>query len=82
MTERAKHAAKVRDERHTDPIPRQGNAKNTKKWCRGVVGRTHNPEWVNYAEAKNVSGRIFGDWRIYRCQNCGRELDYDFGKRR
>lgn len=78
MTERARRAAKIRDARHTDQPVRHGNNKNTRKWCRGKVGRQHDPEWVSYAEAKNLSTHIFGHWRIMRCKNCRKELLYKF----
>lgn len=67
MTERAKHAARIRDERHTDQRERTGNRKNTKRWCRGVVGREHKYERIE----RVYYGRFVT--RVDKCAACGRE---------
>jgi hypothetical protein len=68
-------ANKRRDERHTkiDDAPAtrsKKSKKNTKLWCKGVVGREHEtscfkkPQCIGYY--------------VLKCNNCGKELDYYF----
>lgn len=68
-------ANRRRDERHTvaDIRPPGGSKKDTKRWCRGRVGREHKPECRTYSEHKRVG---YGpDWRLLICAECGKELD-------
>lgn len=82
MTERAKRAAEIRDARHMDPThPPAGNKKDTKRWCRGVVGREHDAEWVSYSELNHSMGwfmRVFSGWKILRCKKCGKQLRHKY----
>jgi len=82
VTERAKRAARIRDARNNREEVRapSGSRKNTRKWCRGVVGRQHEPEIRDYAEYKKVSPRIFSGWRVVICKNCGKELEMCYGR--
>jgi hypothetical protein len=68
-----------RDERRTlipEPIrPPSGSSKNTKRWCRGKVGREHKPVCRNYADD---AGTIFKGWKILVCESCGKHLEYYF----
>lgn len=57
------------------PKPRVGNAKNTKKWCKGVVGRSHSCTCVSWREYKRVDYAPVS-WKLFVCTECGRELDY------
>ena len=70
---------KRRDARHTkEPEirpPGGSNKKNTKRWCKGKVGREHKPECRNYS---NDVGNLFKGWRILVCTDCGKHLDYYF----
>lgn len=67
-----------KDARHTrgdlPPKPRVGNKKDTKRWCKGVVGREHKLQCVRYQEYKNSA--IGKDWRLLLCTECRKELDY------
>jgi hypothetical protein len=54
----------ARNYTESDTITRGGKRKNTKKWCKGVVGRKHTLALYNkYTFAHN-----------YKCLACGREL--------
>lgn len=62
-----------RDTRNTklpDIRPPSGSKKDTKRWCRGVVGREHEPECrlSKYSFAQ--------EWRDLVCKKCGKELDW------
>lgn len=86
MTERAKHAAHIRNQRQArDEVrPPSGSSKNTKKWCRGVVGREHNGVWMPYTEHKHFQGlhlKALKSWRVLVCTVCGKELEMDYGER-
>lgn len=61
---------KRRDARHIkeDVRPPGGSKKNTKKWCRGVVGREHKPECKPWPSS--------GSWKVLACTSCGKHLDY------
>jgi hypothetical protein len=43
-------------------------SKDTKRWCRGKVGREHQPKCF----VRESSG---GEWRDLRCASCGKILD-------
>ena len=70
MSEWKESANRRRDERRTAVSVRAPAAtkKNTKRWCRGVVGRAHQPECKKHKEFKN--------WYNYQCCVCGKVLDY------
>jgi hypothetical protein len=53
--------------------PGGSNKKNTKRWCKGKVGREHKPECRNYSDHLSAFG---GSWRILACAGCGKHLDY------
>jgi hypothetical protein len=71
MSDWRERANRRRDERHTaipDDAPRpKPGSKNTKKWCKGKVGREHKPECRD--------GHIQG-WKNLVCTECGKHLDY------
>jgi hypothetical protein len=56
------------------PLPEQPvhrSKKDTKKWCKGIVGREHDYE---YQHPHND----LGDWRLVPvCLNCGRQDYHD-----
>lgn len=68
-------------------IPRKH--KNTKRWCKGVKGREHQPETHDYYEYKRWERLL--NWereqgpeyvtKIIVCKACGKELDSIRGKR-
>lgn len=67
----------MRDRRKLDARRTSGSRKDTKKWCRGKVGRKHEPVCKDYAPyALSNGSRIFAGWRVLACANCGRHLDY------
>lgn len=70
-----------RDERQTkvqSVRPPAPSKKNTKKWCRGKVGREHKPVCVPYDEWENrPEGSEFAkDWKLLVCSECEKQLDY------
>lgn len=77
MSEWRERANKRRDERQVlVPCirPPSSSNKDTKKWCRGKVGRAHKPVCVSYNELKRVS--YFGQWKVLMCETCGKQLDH------
>lgn len=66
---------KRRDARHTkaEVRPQGGSKKDTKKWCRGVVGREHKLECKDHHTLKG--------WKNLECTACGKVLDYWTGDR-
>jgi hypothetical protein len=63
---------KRRDERHTKDEnirPTSSNKKNTKKWCRGVVGREHK------LACKDVDFYRFKN-KVLACTECGKQVDW------
>lgn len=66
--------------------------KNTKKWCKGKVGREHKAICMTYAEAKlpqeernlkrkgvGVVGKHLSHYRYLVCTVCGKELAIYYG---
>jgi hypothetical protein len=69
-------AAKRAAERHTHADVRPGkatNAKDTKRWCKGYVGREHKTDVKSAPDLKGW-GDIFEDYQILYCVKCGKEL--------
>lgn len=85
MSDWKKSAAARRDARHTKSDPRakpEPTKKNTKKWCKGKVGREHVGVCRDFAEVKRLATDIKGrpielckGWKVLVCDNCGKELD-------
>ena len=44
--------------------------KNTKKWCKGIEGRKHEPTM----SVKNAGSKWW--YSIWLCANCGKHLSY------
>lgn len=68
-----------RDQRQTkvpDIRPPSGSRKNTKKWCRGKVGRAHKPACKPYNEVKNQRPCHSDSWKVLECSECGKILDH------
>ena len=56
-------------------IPKRGSRKDTRRWCRGKVGREHRYEWVeSHRWASGNSG-----WKDLKCVECGRLKDFCSG---
>lgn len=68
------------------------NNKNTKKWCKGKVGREHKPVCMTYSEAKlpqaerdlkrkgvGIVGKTQSRYRYLVCTSCGKELAIYYG---
>lgn len=70
MSEWKEGAAKRRDERHTALEVRApaSNKKDTRKWCRGKVGREHKLACTDHNSIKG--------WKILACTECGKHIDY------
>lgn len=79
MSDWRERANKRRDERQTK-VPNirapNGSRKDTKRWCRGVVGREHKPVCVSYNELKHSDASYPKEWRVLVCETCRREMDY------
>lgn len=68
-----------RDQRQTkvpDIRPPSGSRKDTKKWCRGKVGRTHKPVCMPYNEVKNQRPCHSDSWKVLVCSECEKILDH------
>lgn len=76
-------ASKRRDVRHTKSSDETSstapNKRNTKKWCRGKEGVSHQPKCMEYAKVKGVSKSWAQSWRLLVCEGCGKELEIWFG---
>lgn len=49
-----------------EELPRRPK-KKTRKWCKGKIGVSHDPEW------------FMGEWyNVKICKNCGKHLKYNF----
>ncbi len=80
-----------RDERATkgpddelSPGKLPAKKKDTKKWCKGKVGREHTLVCHKYNEVKARNGRASHNsatntWRVLSCSVCGRELAMYYG---
>lgn len=76
-------AAARRDARHALGDVHAGktpNRKDTKRWCRGKVGREHATAVGTHAEVKGWNA-IFATWQVLYCTECGRELDVYYGSK-
>jgi hypothetical protein len=76
MSDWKERAIRRRDERHTaaPEVKRpSGSKRNTKKWCRGVVGREHTPVATTYNELKRATHGT--GWHVLICSTCKKELD-------
>lgn len=66
--------------------PRRGNSKDTRRWCKGVVGREHKWKRISYYEAKfktpdpDRRAGLLAHWRIDVCERCGRHGNLHFNK--
>lgn len=70
MSDYRQSANKRRDTRHTKLEIRapSGSKKDTKRWCKGHVGREH--------KLICVTDSFFKDRHILRCETCGKKLDF------
>jgi hypothetical protein len=75
----ARQAPVVDDAPATRHVP---NKRDTKRWCKGKVGREHKPAVKTYSELKNWQGikgmatDIWQGWVVQYCTECGKELDH------
>jgi hypothetical protein len=79
MSDWRERANKRRDELQTKlPAlrPPGGSAKDTKRWCRGKVGREHKPVCVDYNTLKNAT--FYDKWKTLVCETCSKRLDHYF----
>lgn len=68
-----------RDFRHTHNGPEvssRAKKKNTRKWCKGVVGREHTfnvgvaaPRWNRFRDGRPM-------WIVDKCSTCGKETKW------
>lgn len=61
-----------------DEIPKHRSKKNTKKWCKGKVGKLHQFMWKNDKDFYSIK------LLQYSCVNCGKveTTFYNFDKQR
>lgn len=77
MSEWRERANKRRDQRQAKlPAirPPGGSNKDTKRWCRGKVGREHKPVCIDYNDIKKVN--YFKGWKVLVCEVCQKQLDH------
>jgi hypothetical protein len=55
--------------RYDSEVGKHRSSKNTRRWCKGVVGREHKPECVPHGEQSRGY-----DWRNWQCTACGKVL--------
>jgi hypothetical protein len=65
----------AKDEIKEKPLHKK---KNTKKFCKGKIGKEHELEVRNYSDLNKRSFPVNKDWKILMCKNCGEELDVYF----
>lgn len=51
--------------------PSKRRKKDTKRWCRGKVGKEH--DWQPFDKWPGISRRWMGSLLMHRCQVCGKE---------
>lgn len=72
-------ARDARHEKSPDNTAKHLSKKNTKRWCKGKVGREHQGEWVRYYELKHDGGRMGKcNWRIFVCKRCQKHLNRSY----
>ena len=49
--------------------------KDTRRWCKGVVGREHKPVCMPYGKGVIRSLSVTQCWRVLACSVCGKELE-------
>ena len=55
-------------------VPRPGNNKDTKRWCKGVVGREHHGKWVEWLHIGVTTGTRKVLYERLKCTVCGKHL--------
>lgn len=69
----ARESIEYKDQKHdhgTEEIPRhRGKKKNTKRWCKGKVGREH--DWRPFGNTIRFMGQVI---RRQECSNCGKRI--------
>lgn len=66
-----------RSVRNGPEVPKHGKKKNTKKWCRGQVGKLHDTEvkpWKSLSFYRDPFNRPV--WVVDKCKNCGKETNF------
>lgn len=67
-------SAIARDTRATkDPgtqVAKHSSKKDTRKWCRGKIGREHKPRWVS------DHNKHYSSASIYECSVCKKHIEY------
>jgi hypothetical protein len=58
-----------------EELPHRPRRKDTKKWCKGKIGRKHECVWRNLYLP---GGRFW--YAIYECTNCGKQRDWKFSE--
>ena len=72
-------ARDARHEKTEKQVPGHRAKKDTKRWCRGKVGREHEGEWKGYDEVNNTTPSNASRHRNLRylvCKRCQRHIDY------
>lgn len=58
-----------------EELAHKARKKNTKRWCKGHVGREHQIVWIRYNTVHN-NNRLPDNWLIQRCKVCKRTFEY------
>lgn len=86
MSEWKQGAVERRDARHVHDEPGRtppSRRKNTRRWCKGKVGRAHTPAWGRATPFVMPSTGVntrHND-RVFRCTRCGKEMGQWFDDR-
>ena len=71
----------AKDERHTkdpedeQPTGKTRGKKNTKRWCKGKVGKEHQIVWIRYVSIHNRPW-VPENWLIQQCKSCKKTFEY------
>ena len=53
--------------------PKHKAKKNTRKWCKGKVGKPHQPKWEQDLRPLGYQSKSI--WLMYTCQACRKVMD-------
>ena len=53
--------------------PKHKAKKNTRKWCKGKVGKLHQPKWEQDLRPLGYQSKSI--WLMYTCQACRKVMD-------
>lgn len=63
-----------RPARYDSEVGKRHSNKDTRRWCKGIVGRAHKPECTPYLPAPVAAQCSANHWRNLTCSACGKVL--------